>query len=328
MILLVTTKNCEVLIKIDPSQWKLGTKEQREQLRKASEGRMKQRKEVGDNLHESFDVTVPEGYEPGDKLRVEHKGRHILVVIPTGVYPGETFEVRLRKGPQMFKETIQHAGWLDKYPRNSNAGPKPKWFVLTAKALYYMEGEGMPPKQTWDLQGANVVKVGKSKLKFNNPFKDVELMLGCGAEDNQGAWMNRLQLCINMASEVKTADIEKDKDGKVNLLNKQLHGRPMKSGFLKKYATAKGAYRCTCICAISCLDVCHVTVALPKSWLWGLCVCPCALKCQVVLIHLLLLMSFMPSIRIPHVARSLFSRFGWFAFAFAVAAVFAIATLR
>lgn len=186
---------------------KMGTKEQREQMKRASEDRMRQRKDIGDQSHESFDVTVPEGYEPGDKLRVEHKGRHILVVIPTGVYPGDTFEVRLRKGPQMFKETIQHAGWLDKYPRNSSAAPKPKWFVLTAKALYYMEGEGMPPKQTWDLQGANVVKIGKSKLKFNNPFKDVELTLGCGAEDNQGAWMNRLQLCINMVRAVTSCPL-------------------------------------------------------------------------------------------------------------------------
>lgn len=177
----------------------MGTKKFREDLKNASAVKQRERKEGGDNLHESFDVTVPEGYMPGDKLRVEHKGRHILVVIPTGVYPSETFEVRLRKGPQMFKETIQHAGWLHKFPRNSNvASPKLKWFVLTAKALYYMEGEGMPPKQTWDLQGANVVKLGKSKLKFNNPFKDVELTLGCGAEDNLGAWMNRLQLCINM----------------------------------------------------------------------------------------------------------------------------------
>jgi hypothetical protein len=45
----------------------------------------RKRQEDGDSVHESFDVTVPEGYEPGDKLRVEHKGRHILVVIPTGV---------------------------------------------------------------------------------------------------------------------------------------------------------------------------------------------------------------------------------------------------
>jgi hypothetical protein len=46
--------------------------------------------------------------------------------------------------------------------------------------------------------------------------------------------------CSHQASEVKTADIEKDKDGKVDLLNKQLHGRPVKSGFLRKYATVKG----------------------------------------------------------------------------------------
>ena len=57
----------------------------------------------------------------------------------------------------------------------------------------------MPPKQTWDLQGANVVKVGKTKLKFNNPFKDVELQLGCGAEDNLGASANKKSNSVDCA---------------------------------------------------------------------------------------------------------------------------------
>ena len=75
---------------------------QRKLNKQKSDKLIKSRRNQVDSI-QSFDVTVPEGYAPGDKLKVLFKQQQISVVIPTGVYPGETFEVRLQKRPQNFK---------------------------------------------------------------------------------------------------------------------------------------------------------------------------------------------------------------------------------
>ena len=92
----------------------------------------------GDSNTDSFDVMVPEGYEPGQKLRVEHNGRYLNVHIPEGVYEGQSFEVRVAKKSTPMKkgEQTQHAGWLIKYGRNGTTSKgKQKWVVLTDKEV-------------------------------------------------------------------------------------------------------------------------------------------------------------------------------------------------